>query len=206
LKTSKVPVFMVKSTIYGHGRGWCFTPNDFLATANYTAVRQALSRLQKDGFIRRLSWGLYEYPRMHEKLGTLPPDIQQVVSAVARKDESKVLPSGAMAANLLGLSTQVPAKAVYLTEGLSKRIKIGKQEVIFKKTTPKNLAAAGTVAGLLIQALKHMGQRQVTEDTVLALKHRLSSEDHLVLKKHMRHAPVWIQGIMRDIVEGKRRG
>ena len=197
---------MVKSTIYGHGRGWCFTPNDFLATGNYTAVRQALSRLQKEGFIRRLSWGLYEYPRLHEKLGTLPPEIPQVVSAIARKDESKVLPSGAMAANLLGLSTQVPAKAVYLTEGLSKRIKIGKQEVVFKKTTPKNLAAAGTVAGLLIQALKHMGRRQVTEDTISALKRRLKSEDRLVLKKHMRHAPVWIRDIMQEIVEGKQHG
>lgn len=203
MKTSKVPVFMVKSTIYGHGRGWCFTPKDLLATGNYTAVRQALSRLQKEGFIKRLSWGLYEYPRLHEKLGTLPPDIQQVVAAIARKDETKVLPSGAMAANLLGLSTQVPAKAVYLTEGLPKKVKIGKQEVIFKKTTPKNLAAAGTIAGLVIQALKHMGQKQVTEDTILALKRRLKSEDQLVLKKHMRHAPVWIRNIMREIAEGK---
>src|SRR5690606_37902064 len=98
--------------------------------------------LQKSGIIRRISWGLYEYPRQHRKLGLLPPDIQQVVKAIARKDQIKVLPSGAMAANLLGLSTQVPAKVVYLTEGLSKRIKVGKQEIVFKKTTPKNLAAA----------------------------------------------------------------
>ena len=144
INTPQLTVFKVKSSIYGHGRGWCFTPDDFIALGSDSAVHQALSRLQKSGFIRRLSWGLYEYPRKHPKLGLLPPDVQQVVKAAARKDNLKTLASGAYAANLLGLSDQVPAKVVYLTGGISRRIRIGKRDIIFKATTPKNIASKVT--------------------------------------------------------------
>src|SRR5271156_5928258 len=104
MKMSQLIVFKVKSSIYGHRRGWCLTPNDFLHLGHDAAVRQALSRLQKAGFVRRLSWGLYDYPRKHPKLGILPPDIREVVKAIARKGNIKTLPSGAYSANLLGLS------------------------------------------------------------------------------------------------------
>ncbi len=196
-------VFTIKSSIYGQRRGWCLTPNDFLHLGHDTAVRQALSRLQKAGFIRRLSWGLYDYPRKHEKLGLLPPDIQEVVKAIARKDNIKTLPSGAQSANLLGLSEQVPAKIVYLTEGFSKKIRIGKQEIIFKKTTPKNMATAGTFAGMVIQALKHLGKSHIDEAIQRKLKMRfskLSKTESSLLKKNSRYAPAWIQKLILDLV------
>ncbi len=206
---SQIIVSKVKSCIYGHGRGWCLTPNDFLAVGHSTAVRQALSRLQKAGFIRRLSWGLYEYPRKHPKLGTLPPDIEQVVKALARKDNLKLLPSGALTANLLGLSNQVPAKVVYLTEGISKRIRIGKQEIVFKTTTPKNMATADTFAGIVIQALKHLGKEHVDATTVAKLKKRIGKDERLSLQKYRRYAPAWIQKILLELAGltgGKSRG
>jgi len=200
-KQQHLLVSTVKFTIYGHGRGWCFTLNDFAGLNNDVAVRQALSRLDKAKFIRRISWGLYEYPRKHPRLGILPPDISQVVKAIARKDQIAVLPSGAYAANLLGLSEQVPGKVVYLTEGLSKRVKIGKTEIIFKKTTPKNMASAGTVGGLVIQALKYLGRSHSDETIISTLKKRLSKRDNATLRKSAKFAPRWIAIIINQLTE-----
>jgi hypothetical protein len=131
------------------------------------------------------------------------------VKAVARKDNIKTLPSGAFAANLLGLSNQVPAKVVYLTEGLSKRIRVGKQEIIFKKTTPKNIATADTFAGLVIQALKHLGQEHVDAATLAKLKKRIGKDERLSFQKYRRYAPAWIQKILLELTErtgGASRG
>jgi hypothetical protein len=206
MKQSQHVVFKVKSSIQGHGVGWCFTPSDFLSIGHNTTIRQILLRLEKVGFIRRVSWGLYEYPRKHQKLGLLPPDIQQVVKAITRKDNINVLPSGAMAANLLGISNQVPAKIIYLTEGVSKRIQIGKQEIIFKKTTPKNMATANTFAGIAIQGLKYLGIKNVDSSVLTKLRNRLSKDEIYSLKKYGRYAPVWIQKIFQLLIEGTRNG
>jgi hypothetical protein len=206
MKTSQDIVFKVKSIIYGHGRGWCFTQNDFLAIGHEEAIRQCLSRLEKASFIRRIAWGLYEYPRKHLMLGLLPPEIQQIVKAYARKHKISVLPSGAMAANLLGLSTQVPAKVVYLTEGFSKRLTIGKQEIVFKKTTPKIMVTTDTFAGLVIQALKHLGADHIDAVVLAKLKKNRSKDDLRSLQKYRPYAPAWIQKILLVIIKDESHG
>ena len=86
--------------------------------------------------LRRLARGLYEYPREHPELGTLSPDIQKVAKALAGKDRIRLQPAGAYAANLLGLSEQVPAKAVFLTDGPSRTVKIGGQEIQLRRHNP----------------------------------------------------------------------
>jgi len=196
----KDTVFIVKFSIYGHGRGWCFTPKDFIKLDNPQAVRKALSRLQDIGFINRIGWGLYEYPRKHEVLGQLPPDIAQVAKALTRGSKIKILPSGAYAANLLGLSEQVPGKIVYLTDGRSRKIKIGKTELIFRRTTIKNMVAAGTLAGVVIQALRHLGKEHVDGPVITKLKKRLSKQDLKLLYKYRLSAPDWLRQIINNIV------
>ncbi len=129
-------VFKVKSIIYGNGRGWCFSPKDFLGVADVETVRTTLWRFQKNAFIRKVGRGLYDYPRIHSKLGVMPPDIGQVANAIARRDNIKIIPSGAYAANLLGLIDMVTAKVVYLSDGASFKLKVGYLDVNFKKTTP----------------------------------------------------------------------
>lgn len=100
------------------GRGKVFTPKDFLDLGSRDAADQSLSRLAKAGEIQRLGRGLYHYPLINERLGiSLSPDLDEIAEALARQTGSKVVPSGAVAANRLGLSTQVPAKPVYLTDG-----------------------------------------------------------------------------------------
>src|ERR1700678_2566410 len=105
------------SRIYGSGRGSAFTPNDFFDIGRRGAVDKALSRRTSKGTIRRLARGFYEYPREHPELGKLSPDIEKVAKALAGKDRIRLQPAGAYATNLLGLSEQVPAKVVFLTDG-----------------------------------------------------------------------------------------
>lgn len=102
-----------------------FTPSDFLDVAG-AAVDQALSHLVKSGKLRRLARGLYDYAKVHPKLGQLSPAPDDVARALARETGSKAQIAGAHAANALGLSTQVPAKSLYLTDGPSRRVVLGR--------------------------------------------------------------------------------
>ena len=154
-------VYNVKNRIIEHGRGWCFTPKHFLDLDSVTGVRSALSRLEKAKIIRRLRQGLYDYPREHPSLGVLPPKAEEVAKAISEKNGIQVQPSGAYAANLIGLSEQVPGRVVFLTNGPSKKVKIGKQEILFRTTTEKNMYPAGTKVGLVIQAFRNLGKENI---------------------------------------------
>ena len=138
-----------------------FTPSDFLDLGSRRAVDLALHRLNRRRILRRLARGLYEYPREHPELGILSPDIEKVAKALAGKDRIRLQPAGAYATNLLGLSEQVPARVVFLTDGASRKVKIGRQQIQLRRTTPRNMAAAGRLSGLLMQALRHLGKEHI---------------------------------------------
>ncbi|MBM4252781.1 MAG: hypothetical protein FJ146_12480 [Deltaproteobacteria bacterium] len=193
----------VISRIYGRKRGWVFTPNDFLDLGSRAIIDKALSNLAQRGTVRRLTRGLYDYPRLHPKLGILPPFPEQVAAAIAAKDQSKFQPSGAYAANLLGLTEQVPAKIVFLTDGMNRTVTIGKTKITFKKTTPKNMATSGRITGLVIQAIRYLGKAHVNQQTIDQLRSRLSNTDKMQLLKDIRYAPAWIGSIIRHIAEPK---
>lgn len=182
----------VINRIYGKGRGWCFTPSSFVDIGSQSAIRQALVRLEKDNIIRRVGRGIYDYPKKHKNIGILPPDINQAAEAIAKKHSLKIQPSGALAANLLGVSEQVPAKVVFLTDGKGKKVMIGKTEVIFKTVAPRFMSLAGTIAGLLIQALKHFGENHVDDAQFKRAWSKLDSKEkkRLVMKKNA--APIWL--------------
>ena len=191
----------LKSRIYGHGRGSVFTPNDFLDLGGRDAVDKALSRLATRGEVRRLARGLYEYPREHPELGTLSPDIEKVAKALAGKDRLRLQPAGAYATNLLGLSEQVPAKAVFLTDGPSRTVKIGRQEIHLRRTTPRNMAAAGRLSGLLMQAFRHLGRQHITEQRMAHLKRTLPAKERNQLLKDLPLAPAWMHPLFRELAE-----
>lgn len=189
----------IVSSIYGHGRGFVFTPKVFSSLGDPRVIGTALTRLCRKGTIRRLARGLYDYPRRHEQLGLLSPSIDDVANALKGRDATRLQPSGAYAANLLGLSDQVPMKIVFLTDGPSKHIPLGKQEIILQRTTPRNMATAGRKSGLIIQALRHLGQRYVDDSVLVALKKRLGDDERKYLMKDLQYAPAWIADIMRNI-------
>ena len=162
-----------------HGRGSVFTPADFLDVGSRAAVNQALARLTKGGALRRLARGLYDYPQVHPKLGLLAPAPDAVAKAVARKTGSRLQIAGAQAANTLGLSTQVPARSVYLTDGPSRRVVLGKRIIDLRHAAPKHLVAAGGImAGTVVQALRHMGPDAVANVVEAAARHFTAGDQH----------------------------
>jgi len=185
--------------IAGKKKGWVFAPTHFLDLGNRAAIDQALSRLVRSGDIRRLTRGLYDYPQKHPTLGDVPASVDRIAAALAEKDNLKIQPSGAYAANLLGLSNQIPAKIVFLTDGSSRMVQVGNWRIKFKKTTPKNMATAGRVSGLVIQALRYMKQENIDDKIINKLKRRLSVEDKKQLVSDLRYAPAWIEKVVRKL-------
>ena len=145
-------------------RGTLFFSNDFSAFGKPDAIRQALQRLVKSGEIDRLAAGIFVRPQKDDITGKVMPDIEDVAKAIARRDRTRIVPTGDYALNRLGLSTQVPMNIVYLTDGTSRKIKIGNYTIVFKKVAPKNVAAIGEISRLAIQALKTIGKQCITEE------------------------------------------
>jgi hypothetical protein len=187
--------------ILGMGKGAVFSPGTFLDLGSRRAVDIALHRLVKIGKVRRLTRGLYDYPQHHRVFGVVYPSPEEVAKAIAGKEAVRFQPSGAYAANLLGLSDQVPAKIVFLTEGRAKRVRIGRQEIVLKRTSPRNMATAGRISGLIIQALRYLGRGHVDDQTVAKLKHKLAEADRRALLKDVPYAPAWIGEIMKKTAE-----
>lgn len=194
---------MVKNRIIGHGRGWCFTPTHFLDLGSDASIRKALSHLQKQKIIRRLAQGVYDYPKMHDLLGTIPPDLNEVAKAIAEKNGVQIQPAGAHAANLVGLSVQVPGRIIFLTEGPSRKVKIGSQEIILKKTTKKIMSSAGTREGLLIQALKNLGKDHIDQIARAQAAKFLKDSSEKEIRQNMKFAPAWIRALVFEIMELK---
>ena len=193
----------VKKRIIGRGRGWCFTPRSFLDLGNDESIRKALSELYKQKVIRRLAQGVYDYPTEHNVLGMIPPNLNDVAKAIAEKNGVQIQPAGALAANLAGLSEQVPGRLIFLTEGPSRKVKIGNQEIIFRKTTSKVMAAAGTREGLIVQAFKNLGKEHIDRLIRARTRKFLAPSGVKIIRKNLRYAPAWIRSLVFEIMEIK---
>ncbi len=191
----------ILNRVYGHGRGWVFTPNDFKDLGSRNAIASALKRHKQSGRIRQLARGLYDYPKSDPQLGLLLPPADDIAKTLAGRDAARLQPTGAYAANLLGLSTQVPMKVTYLTDSPSRTVQVGNQQIILKQTTPRNMATAGKVSGLVIQALRHLGQKNVDDQVVAQLDRRLDAQARLQLMKDIHYAPAWIADIFHDLAD-----
>jgi len=182
-------------------RGEIIFPEDFAMTGNPDAIRQVLHRLVKKSILVRLSPGIYLFPKLDKELGTLYPSIEEIANAIANRDKARIIPTGVQAMNKLGLSTQVPMKIIYLTDGAPRSIRLGNRIIKFKKTTPKNLSTRNKVCGLVIQALREIGKDNVTEEQLIRIKNILAKEKPEDLIHDARLAPAWI----RKIIVGVRK-
>jgi hypothetical protein len=193
----------ILSRIYGSGRGSVFTPCRFLDLGSRDAVDKVLSRLVQKGAIRRLARGLYDYPEHHPVMGILAPSPDAIARALAGKQGIRLQPSGAYAANRLGLSTQVPARIVYLTDGPSRTVRVGNQEIRLQRTTPRSMGPADRISGLVIQALRHLGQKHVDDAVIQTLQRKLNDQDKKRLIKDIAYAPAWVGKHLREIARGE---
>lgn len=198
----------VLERIRGFGKGSAFSSKDFVDLADRNTVDQILSRLCSRGVIRRITSGIYDFPRENSELGgRLSPDIQQVARALARKNGIRIQPSPAAAANLLGLSAQVPAKVEYLTDARTRTISVAGRDLKLKRVPPRELQPGSDIGVLVTQALRYIGRQKVGSAEVEHLKRTLSDKDKKRLRRDARYMEDWIwetiEQITGDVKEKK---
>jgi hypothetical protein len=190
----------VLDRIRGHRRGWVFTPAHLADLGTRNAVASALKRFKADATIRQLARGLYDYPVHDPVLGTVTPSADAIARALVVRDAIRLQPSGSYAANVLGLSEQVPSRIVFLTDGPARKVKIGKREILLLHTTPRNMATAGRKSGTLIQALRQLGEKRVDDKVLATLRRHITTDERPAILKDLRHAPAWIADLLRPLV------
>ena len=194
----------VLARIYGRGRGAAFSNTDFLSLGDRAAVDKTLSLLARDGVLRRLGRGIYDYPRRNPELGgQLSPDYAQVAGALARKLGVQIQPHGAWAANQLGLSSQVPAKIVYLTNGHPKTYRFGRQTIIFRRNAPAKFRPADELVGLIAGALRELGPGAVDDELRARLRRLVAGRDPKPLLRDTQYLEGWIANLIRAALPTK---
>jgi len=190
----------VKRKIYGMGRGWAFSVIEFSAFGSRSAIDVTLHRLLKKGTIRRVTRGIYDYPRYSERLKTeLSPDMDQVARAIARKFGWRIQASGSAALNLLGLSTQVPSRFLYLSDGPNRTYQIGRQTLAFKQSPLKESSLKLRESGLIVQALRSLGHERITPNVISTIREWLDLEKRSLVLKDSRTVTGWVYDAIRRI-------
>ena len=186
----------ILTAIKSKPRGTLLFPDDYKKMGSSEGVRQALKRLAEKNEIKRIAQGIYVRPKQNEFIGEIIPTAEEVAVGIAKRDKIRIIPTGVFALNALGLSTQIPMKLVYLTDGSPREIQIGKRSIKFKKTTPKALSVKGTKSALVVQVLREIGKDKVREDELQKIHDVLKSEDVRNLKHDIQLVPDWIRKIM----------
>lgn len=187
----------IADKIANAGKDSIFFTEDFRVYGTAEAVKVALHRLVKRNILNRLARGIYVKPEYSKLLNLeVLPSIEEVAKAIARRDRAKIIPTGSFALHALGLSTQVPMKIVYLSDATARKIKIGNTEIVFKRTTAKNLSYKSELCMLVVQALKEIGKDLVTEEEGHKIVELLKQEGYKKLKNDIAIAPQWIAEIM----------
>ena len=190
------------SRIYGRGRGWAFTPNDFLQDFKRWEIGNSLKGLTNKGVIRRLIQGVYDYPIYSKLLKKhVAPDMQQVANAIARKFNWRIQPTGDTALTFLGLSNQLNGNYIYLSDGPTKKYTILEQVLSFKHMSFKEASISDKNTILIVQAIKAIGERNITEEFLEKIKEKFSKEEWLKIKKHSSTSVLWVQNCINSIVE-----
>lgn len=179
--------------------GKVFNARDFLDLGTRHAIDQTLSRHSRSGRLRKIARGLYDLPRTDPQLGTLSPNIDAIVRAIKGRDAIRLQPAGAQAANMLGLSDQVPMRLVYLTDGPSRNMSVGGIDIVLKHTTIRNMATAGRLSGHIIQALRWLGKDHVEAGILDTLRRNLKPADRAALVRDAPYAPAWVAKIFHQL-------
>lgn len=190
----------ILARVYGHGRGWAFSPKDFLHLGSRKAVDVALIRLTNAETIRRVIRGIYDYPRfsvfLNQQLG---PDIHQVSIALARKFGWSIQAGSAAALNLTGLSTQVPSQYVYYSNGPDRKYVIDQTALQFEKTTLKETRFRMEETGIVVQAIKAMGQKGITSDVRRTIREWLGPNKLSKVLKDAERVTDWVYAEIKEI-------
>lgn len=185
------------------GRGVAFSPARFAHYGSATAVQKAIERLTDDGKIIRVARGVYSYPKIDTELGLgiIYPTFDEIAACIANRDRTLIAPAGAYAVNKLGLSTQVPMNAVYITNGESRTIDIRNgRNIVFKHAAPKNFAFESSFAQLVAIALKEIGKDNLMPQQLATLKQVLNRQPR-ISEMDLKLMPAWVKKQVSDLYE-----
>lgn len=182
-------------------KGTPFKSLRFYSLGNSKNIEKILERLAIAGEIKRVLRGVYVRPKVNPYVGEIAPSTYEIVKAVTTASGETIQIHGAEAVKQLGLSTQAPVKPIFLTNGRSRTITLGKLEIELRHTTPKKLILAGTDAGIALTALWYLGKEQVTVETIANIKARISAEEFLKLVNHLKQMPAWMVLVLRNYIQ-----
>ena len=189
----------IETKISKSSLGEIFFAEDFYKYGSSSNIRLTLFRLENEGKLERIAHGIYLKPKRDPLLGIIYPTIDEIAKQIAKRDKARIAPTGVLALYLLGLTTQIPLKAVYLTDGSQREIKIGNRTIQFKKTVPKSFAIKDELIHLIVQAFKEIGQKEITDDFFNQIKPSILHLNEQVIQKQLKYAPVWIQKIINNL-------
>lgn len=201
-KEDKV-INIIKQRIDEADNGTLFFNNSF-PEFDDEYVGQILSNLAKQGVIHHLSRGVY-LKAEETRFGLVYPPLEAIAEAIARRDNAQVIPTGAMAQNILALSTQVPMNAVFLTSGSARKIQLGGRTITFRRAVPKNFAVKGRYTSLIVQALRSIGEGNMTADDLAQVEELIKNHPEPdTIEQDLAAMPTWIRRIfVRTLKIGK---
>ena len=194
--------YKIKDKIISSERGQLFFPDDFSTLGSSDAVRSALVRLCQNEIILRIAQGIYYYPKSDTKWGSgiIPPSMEEIANSIAKRDKIRIIPVGAYVLNILGLSTQVPANIVFVTDGSPRRISIGKGKgILFKHTSEmRNFAYQSQMMLLIVTALREIGENNVTPEQLEIIKTHLEKVSLEDFQRDIQLAPIWVRKLLQN--------
>lgn len=200
-----ISISQIEDRIRNSPKGTIFVTSDFTDLASSDAANKALLRLEKTGLIRRILFGVYEYPEYNEFLGEyVEPSPDMVAHALARKFGWTIVPCGDTALNMLGLSTQVPAVWLYVSDGTYKEYTYGNTVIRFKRTTNKEISKISYKTALVIQALKALGKENITDEIKNQIASVTTDEEKTAMFAEAKYATAWIYDVIKEICGGER--
>lgn len=195
----------ILNVIYGNGGSWAFSRIDFVDIANAPTIDTLLGRLCDKGTIRRVLRGVYDYPKFSKLLNkNLAPDIDQVAHALARKFGWEIQITGNAALNLIGLSTQVPGRYVYLCDGKSRSYEIDKRTLEFKKQRLKDMGFKYKESALLVQALISLNKRELSGEETEIICSYFDSKVQVRILKDTQYATSWVYELIKKVFKGAK--
>ena len=195
----------ILSRIESMAKGEVFIISDFSDLADEATVRKALSRLEEDGKIRRIMRGVYENPKFNDFLGEyVKPHPDKIAKALARNYGWTIVPCGDTALNMLGLSTQVPAVWLYVSDGNYREYTCGNFVIQFKRTTNKEISKISFKTALVIQAIKALGKDKITGDVIEKIRSLTTDEEKEQMFAEAKYATAWIYDVIKEICGGTK--
>ena len=193
----------IKEEVESSKRGSLFFPDMFTLAGSSDAVRSALVRLCQEGVLMRVAHGIYCYPKIDEKWGSgiISPSIEEIANGIAKRDKVRIAPSGAYVLNLLGMSTQIPANVVFVTDGSQRRVSIGKNKgILFKHTSEmRNFAYTSRLMLLIVTALREIGEENLTERQLDVVRKHLKDVSLEEFQNDIQLAPIWVRKKLQQL-------